>query len=257
MQAKKSLGQHFLTSHAIIAEIISSSNISPTDTVLEIGPGRGILTRGLLDTEAKVIAVEKDDTLIPELQKKFAKEIASGKLSLVHEDILDMKPLAGAYKLVANIPYYITGQIIRQFLEIENQPASMTLLIQKEVAERIVARDGKESLLSLSVKVFGTPRLVRKVLPGSFTPPPTVDSAILTVNDISRKKLSGVEEKKFFVLLHLGFAHKRKQLLPNLAETSEYKKDILTEVFARCGLDNKCRAEDVSLEQWIELAILL
>jgi 16S rRNA (adenine1518-N6/adenine1519-N6)-dimethyltransferase len=127
----------------------------------------------------------------------------------------------------------------------------MTLLIQKEVAERIIARDGKEGLLSLSVKVYGVPRLVRTVLPGSFNPPPTVDSAILTVSNISHKKLADVDEKKFFTILHLGFAHKRKQLLPNLAE--EYKKELLVEAFETCELNLQCRAEDVPLTKWIEL----
>ena len=259
MYAKKSLGQHFLTSTKIIADIVAAAEVTSKDTVLEIGPGRGILTRGLLDTGAQVVAVEKDDALVHELTHTFEKEIAAGKLTLIHEDVLKMTPMSGPYKLVANIPYYITGQIIRQFLESKNQqhqPTLMTILIQKEVAERIIARDGKESLLSLSVKAYGTPRLVRTVLPGSFNPPPTVDSAVLTISDISCSKLAGVDEKKFFEILHLGFAHKRKQLLPNLAQGDGemYTKDHLVEVFEKISLDPTCRAEDVSLETWIELA---
>ena len=264
MQAKKSLGQHFLHSPQIIADIVKAGKVTRNKTVLEIGPGKGVLTSALLSTGAKVIAVEKDDRLIPELKEKFEKEIKSGKLILVHGDILALPmsrlnlDILDDYKIIANIPYYITGQILRKFLETNNQPESMTLLIQKEVAERIVARparrggrDGKESLLSLSVKIFGTPKYIRTVGRGAFSPQPNVDSAVLNIENISRKKLSGVDEKMFFKIIHAGFAHKRKQVLPNLS--SLYKKEILIEVFEKCGVDLKTRAEDLSLETWIKL----
>src|SRR3989344_4765121 len=160
MRTKKSLGQHFLKDTAVIDDIILAGNIEREDIILEIGPGEGVLTRALLLTGAHVISVEKDDRLIPELQKKFGKEIATKQLELIHADILDLELPHIAktrYKVVANIPYYITGQILRRFLESDREPQSMTLLVQKEVAERIIARDGKESLLSLSVKIYGEP----------------------------------------------------------------------------------------------------
>lgn len=237
----------------MISDIVSSANIHADDFVLEIGPGEGILTRGLLATGAHVIAVEKDDRLISVLEEKFKEEIASGKFELIHADILNFTPpnTGQKFKIVANIPYYITGQIIRMFLESNNQPESMTLLIQKEVVDRIIARDNKESLLSLSVKVFGEPKLVRVVGRGAFSPQPNVDSAVLHIGNISKKKLDGVSEKFFFKVLHAGFAHKRKQLLPNLSEL--FPKEILTEAFVKCNIPPKSRAEDVPLEKWITL----
>ena len=288
MQQKKSLGQNFLNSKGAILKMVEVSGARKGDVVLEIGPGMGVLTSALLATGASVVAVEKDDRLIPVLQEMFGGEIASGRLTIIHGDILELKnPSAFGhslyerenYKVVANIPYYITGQVIRKFLEAENQPSSMTLLVQKEVAERIVAKparrgdgDGKESLLSLSVKVFGEPKYVQTVKKGSFTPAPSVDSAILHIADISREKFqenksprSGLktqdqgqtlktQEEKFFKIIHAGFAHKRKQLLPNLSAL--YSKDALANAFEICGLDTKCRAEDVPLETWLKLCKL-
>jgi 16S rRNA (adenine1518-N6/adenine1519-N6)-dimethyltransferase len=263
MLKKKSLGQHFLNSPKIIADIVSAGKVKRGDVVIEIGPGEGVLTSALLKTGARVITVEKDDRLIPVLQEKFAKEISSKQLLLVHDDILNLgvsKTVfdtnlltlsVSKYKMVANIPYYITGQLIRLFLENDNQPESMTLLVQKEVAERIVARNGKESLLSLSVKVYGNPKIVRTVSRGAFNPQPNVDSAVLCIENITKKKLSGTGEKKFFKVIHAGFAHKRKQLLPNLSVI--YEREVLIKSFEKIGLDQKCRAEDVKLEKWLKL----
>jgi len=254
MRTKKSLGQHFLNSPQIISDIVSAGKVNPTDTILEIGPGEGVLTEKLLETGAHVISIEKDDRLIPELQKRFGKEISIKKLDLIHADVLDIgithitdKP----YKLIANIPYYITGQIIRMFLESTAQPTSMTLLIQKEVADRIVAKDEKESLLSLSVKIYGEPKLIRFVGRGAFTPQPNVDSAVINIGEINKKRLDGVDERLFFKLIHAGFAHKRKQLLPNLS--SIYKKNDILEVFKKCKIDEKIRAEDLKIGDWIML----
>ncbi|MDE2172684.1 MAG: 16S rRNA (adenine(1518)-N(6)/adenine(1519)-N(6))-dimethyltransferase, partial [Patescibacteria group bacterium] len=163
-RAKKSLGQHFLTSKLVLAQIISAAALKPGERVLEIGPGTGILTEALLAAGAKLTAIEKDDRAIGFLQRKFALEIAEGRLNLIHGDVLesDTSLLASCptpYALVANIPYYITGAILEKFLEYGPQPDRMILLVQKEVAERIVAHDGKESVLSLSVKAFGRPRI--------------------------------------------------------------------------------------------------
>lgn len=254
MQTKKSLGQHFLNSPQIITDIVSASNISQENSVLEIGPGEGILTQALLQTGASVVTVEKDDRLIAPLQRRFAREIVLRKLNLIHSDILDLELphiIHGPYKIVANIPYYITGQIIRMFLESDKQPESMTLLVQKEVAERIVARDEKESLLSLSVKIFGEPKISRTVGRGAFTPQPNVDSAVLVIENISKNKLEGVKEEDFFKMIHAGFAHKRKQLLPNLA--SVYDKNILIKAFKELGFDERVRAEDLKLLNWVSL----
>ncbi len=252
MFAKKSLGQNFLISSAPVKRMLELAQITDADTVLEIGPGKGVLTKALLGKGAHVIAVEKDDNLIPVLQETFKNEIEEGKLKLIHDDILekdipDIMAERSRYKLIANIPYYITGEIIRKFLEAEHQPDCIALLVQKEVAERIVARDGKESILSISVKVYGTPEYggtVKKVL---FRPMPNVDSAIIFVDKLSKKLFqeSGVSEKRFFEVVKAGFAHKRKQLKNNL-------KGVISDgLLETVGLR---RAEELKVEEWIELA---
>ncbi len=254
MLKKKSLGQNFLNSPQIVSDIVSAGNISKNDTVLEIGPGEGIMTSQLLSCAKKVIVIEKDYRLIPFLQGKFITEIKNKKLEIIEGDVLETdveKILKGDYKIIANIPYYITGQIIRKFLETKNKPLSMTLLVQKEVAERIVARDQKESLLSLSVKVFGEPKLVRRVGRGAFTPSPNVDSAVINIENISDKKIKQIEPENFFKVLHSGFAHKRKQLLSNLS--NDFPKSEVLNVFNDLKLDTKVRAEDINIDTWVTI----
>jgi 16S rRNA (adenine1518-N6/adenine1519-N6)-dimethyltransferase len=265
---KKSLGQHFLSSTRIASNIAEAAALTKNDTVLEVGPGTGILTRELLARAGRVIAIEKDDRLIAPLSKEFHQDIERGTLLLLHDDILETDlsrlPLAqGGYSVVANIPYYITGTVIRLFLEAPTFPKRMVLLLQKEVAERIVAKKqkpfgsalGKESLLSLSVKAYGKPAIIRVVKRGSFSPPPTVDSAILLIDKISKNNFSDVSETTFFNLLRGGFAHKRKRLLGNLKGYAPEK--CLREAFLMLSLPDTVRAEDVSLSTWFGLATLL
>lgn len=253
MRAKKSLGQNFLMHRSTAARIVQASGISNTDTVVEIGPGTGMLTRELLAKAKRVIAIEKDDTLIPVLSETFATEIKNKTLKLEHGDVRTTRITEKSYHVVANIPYYITGEIIRQFLTASNKPASMTLLVQKEVAERIV-RSKKESLLSLSVKVFGTPKYCFTVPRGAFVPSPNVDSAVLHIRNI-QKPFSPAKEKQFFALLHAGFAHKRKLLIKNLSGVAS--ASALSEAFAVVGISEKARAEDLSLESWKKLTATL
>lgn len=245
-RAKKSLGQHFLM-HARIAErIAKTAELRPDSVVLEIGPGTGQLTRELLKLAGKVVAVEADAELIEKLQADFAGEITDGRLELVHGDILalDIGSLPKGYALIANIPYYLTGEIFRMFLSARHQPQAMMLLVQKEVAAR-VARAKKESILSLSVKAYGTPAYEFTVPRGAFVPAPKVDSAVLSVRDISRARFrTKREEERFFALLHAGFAHKRKFVRKNLAEAGLPVSDI----------PEKARAEDVPLAMWLALA---
>lgn len=253
MFAKKSLGQHFLKSERALNKIVESGNIISTDTILEIGPGQGVLTEKLLATGAKIIAVEKDDELIKLLNQRFEKEIASSQLVLINNDVLgfnssDLK----TYKLIANIPYNITGAILEKFLSTDYQPQRIVLLIQKEVAERIVARDNKESILSISVKVFGVPKYVEKVLAGSFVPMPRVDSAIITIENISKDFFTSFPENNFFKMLNAGFKSKRKKLSSNLSVIFD-KKDV-TSAFSKLNLDENIRAEDVGTETWKKLA---
>lgn len=232
--------------HARIAERIAlSAELASESIVFEIGPGTGMLTRELLKLARKVIALEADHELFEKLQSDFASEIAAGRLELISGDVrtFDIGSLPKGYALVANIPYYLTGEIFRMFLTAQNQPSSMTLLVQKEVAERI-ARSKKESLLSLSVKAYGTPAYLFTVPRGAFSPAPKVDSAVLTIRGISRKSFKDVrEEERFFELVRAGFAHKRKFVRKNLTDAGLRAGDI----------PEKARAEDLSLAAWFAL----
>lgn len=251
------LGQHFLNNPVVAKSLVEAAGVREGNVVVEIGPGTGALTKDLLAAGGHVLAIEKDPSLVIRLNKAFAREIQAGELTILEQDVRNFSPenhelAKGEYVLAANIPYYITGEIIRQFLTSPIQPRSIALLIQKEVADRIVARDGKESILSLSVKAYGTPRVIRKVSAGNFNPPPSVDSAIIAITDISRRAFEGLDEEKFFSVLKAGFASKRKVLRSNLARVFPH-----TEVIRACdtaGISTMARAEDVPLETWRRLA---
>lgn len=247
--------------HARIAERIALvAGLTKDTVVFEIGPGTGMLTRELLKLAGKVIALEADHELFNTLETTFANEIAEGRLELISGDIrtFDISKLPKGYALAANIPYYLTGEIFRMFLEASNQPSVMTLLVQKEVAERI-ARSAKESILSLSVKAYGTPKLEFTVPRGAFNPAPNVDSAVLTIRAISRKNFaSKVEEEKFFALLHAGFAHKRKFLRSNLVEAgfilAKTAEGGSPDAPFNGAFREKARAEDLALSDWLLLS---
>jgi len=277
-KAKKSLGQNFLKSEPALRMMCTAGEINNKDIILEIGPGKGALTEKLLEKAGKVIAIEKDRELFEFLKEKFGEEIKNKKLILLNEDILQFEfpsPLGRAgegfliknlpsfpskggeeinsYKIIANIPYNITGSILKKFLSCENQPERMVLLVQKEVAERIVTRDGKESILSLSVKAYGTPKYIMKVHKRFFSPAPKVDSAIIAINNISRQNFYiKNEENVFFEVVKIGFAHKRKVLRKNL-ESLEVRLPKIDEIFKKLGIDPKARAEDIKFEKWLEI----
>jgi len=238
--------------------MLTAGEVTGEDIVLEVGPGKGALTEKLVAVAKKVIAVEKDDRLIEFLQDKFAGEIKVGKLEIIHDDILNLTPTLPlsngreqSYKLIANIPYYITGLFLRKFLEeTDHQPERIVVMVQKEIAQRIVASPQagqKESLLSISVKAYGTPKMVMKVDRENFSPAPNVDSAILLISDISKNFFikNNISEKNFFEILHAGFAHKRKILSGNLKGIIAPEKLSL--------LPPNIRAEDLKLEDWIAL----
>lgn len=268
MKAKKSLGQNFLKSKLALRKIVEAGEIKSGDVILEIGPGRGALTEKLLEKAGLVIAVENDLELYEFLKIKFEKEIKMRSLVLVHNDILnfDIKKVAGqdltTYKIIANIPYNITGAILKKFLTERNQPESMALMVQNEVAKRILARDGKESILSISVKAYGEPKMIMKVPARYFSPKPKVDSAIIAIKNISRKNFTtspfalplsrgglGRGEERFWQIVKAGFAHKRKKLSSNLKSIKIGQPGRLT------NLGNK-RAEDLTLMDWIKLVNL-
>lgn len=241
MLKKKSLGQHFLHNKHYLNLVADAADIKKGETILEVGPGEGTLTKELLGRRCKVIAIEKDSRLIPILQEKFEKEIQNGQLTLIEKDALEFEPsdyllLPKTYKLIGNVPYYITGALFKKFLSSKNQPTSLVFLIQKEVAERI-ARSKKESILSLSVKAYGTPKYIKSVPAGAFSPPPKVDSAILAVENISRANFKNKKhEERFFELIKKAFAGKRKMLRSTL------------------GIESDKRPEDLALSEWLELA---
>lgn len=253
LNAKKSLGQNFLHSEGALRSMLDAAHVVPGDTVLEIGPGRGALTKALLDAGARVIAIEKDDALIEPLTTLFADALTAGQLTLVHDDALtvDVGTLVTCpYKLIANIPYYITGALIERFLSIDTQPESATMIVQKEVAERIVAKDGKGSVLSIAVRAYGTPHYVATVKRGSFFPTPNVDSAILHIEAISKNNFThaGTSEERFFTVLKAGFAHKRKQLGNNLEGI------VSDQNWSQCNITKQTRAEELTVEDWFCLA---
>ena len=259
MQQKKKrgarLGQHFLTAHRVAVSLVRSVAVSPGESIVEVGPGKGALTRELVTLGGPVIAIEKDEELIVKLHETFAPELKSGRLRIIAGDIRDLDTISAGladhlYVVAANIPYYITGEIIRQFLTAPTQPRAMALLIQKEVAQRITS--SKESLISLSVKAYGVPKIIEKVSRKCFSPAPSVDSAILLIDTISRDFFTDVGEEHFFTVIHAGFASKRKFLANNLGV--KFGKDVAMKALADCGISEKVRAEDVTLGEWKGIA---
>lgn len=249
------LGQHFLIHSWAARALAHAANIAPGETFLEIGPGKGVLTKELL-TLGPVVAVEKDPELVAKIRESYSEQLASGALHLVESDVRDVTPESlglDSYVVAANIPYYITGEIIRQFLTAEHQPRSLALLVQKEVAQRIVSK--KESILSLSVKAYGKARIAEKVPKKHFSPPPKVDSAILVITDVSKDFFTDISEENFFAVVHAGFASKRKFVSNNLGVT--FGKEKALEALAAAHVPEKARAEDIAIATWKEVTKVL
>lgn len=251
--AKKSLGQNFLHAPNIISAMVHSGEVSEGSRILEVGPGKGALTEALLSKGAYVTAIEKDDRAIPYLQDKFKREIELKQLSLIHGDVLDFMPdlenfKKDSYTIIANIPYYISGEFLRKFLEIDNSPNKIVVMLQKELAKRIV--DTKESILSISVKVYGKPKYLVTVPRKFFRPIPNVDSAVLIINEISKNFFQNpkIDEKYFFDILKCGFAHKRKILIKNLEDKIPRIK--LDKIWESENIPKDIRAENLSPEMW-------
>jgi 16S rRNA (adenine1518-N6/adenine1519-N6)-dimethyltransferase len=249
MRRTPKLGQHLLTNPTVGVKVADAAGVKKGTLVLEVGPGKGALTAELLRRGANVIALEKDPAMVAVLRDVFAKELKSKQLVLHEVDARDYLSTLNSelsttqYVVAANIPYYITGELIRTFLTASHQPTAVSLLVQKEVAERI-ARSKKESILSLSVKVYGTPKYVDTVKRGNFNPPPKVDSAILAITNISRNNFAHCTEDRFFDIVKAGFGQKRKTLAGNL-------KRVFGDTL---GVADKIRAEDVPLAEWLTLA---
>lgn len=252
------LGQNFLNNKTIIKQIIDFANLSVNDFVLEVGPGKGILTEELAKVCKKVMSVEIDRNLIDALRNKFENnekvEILEGDiLGMNIEGIMNNKLRVNGYKVVANIPYYITSPIIRFFLENEFPPQEMILMVQKEVAERITAKPGNHSILSLSVQYYADPELLFYVDKNNFDPIPEVDSAVIKVSSIKHNVLS-IERDKFFRIVRAGFCAKRKTIANNLANSFHLDKKEVEEKLKAAGILPTARAQELSIEEWKKLS---
>ena len=249
---KKSLGQHWLKDRTVLAGIAEAAQITPLDTVLEIGPGLGTLTSELLRRAERVIAVELDEELAAKLPGQFP-----GKtLQVINEDILDfdLSVLPKNYIVVANVPYYITSKIIKKLLTSDNKPKTTVLLIQKEVAERLAAEPGNMSILAISAQIYAEVELDQMVPARFFTPPPKVDSQVVIVKTRPCPLVNPDEEKKLFRVVKAGFSAKRKKLRSSLSGGLGIDKLEAEIILQKAGINPDSRAEALTLEQWVQLA---
>lgn len=263
-EAKKSLGQNFLNDETALQMIVEAANLQKDDKVLEIGPGTGLLTDKLLEKSEKIICIEKDFRMVDFLTKKY-KLTEEGKnkkrIKILQEDILEVnlpqflkeKDFCD-YKVVANIPYYITGKILRLLLETEIQPRMAVLLVQKEVAERVCGKGDSMNILSAAVQYYGDVEMVGIVPREAFLPVPKVDSAVIRVIPFfGEKRESAENEKEFFRTMKSGFSSPRKKLLNNLVLSLKINKKKLQNIFREFGWDENVRAQNISIEQWKKL----
>lgn len=254
LRADKSLGQNFLQDPYALEKIVKAAEILPTDTVLEVGPGLGALTRHLAAAAQQVIAVELDGRLLPPLQ-----EVVSGytNIEIVQGDMLKISPAeiirVPDYLVVANIPYYITSALLRHLLETTPRPRRVVLTVQKEVADRICASPPDMSLLSLSVQVYGVPRVAAVIPAGAFYPVPKVDSAVVRIDLSPAPFIPYTLLEPFFALAKAGFSQKRKTLRNSLSAGMRKPPAEVEATLRAAGIDPMRRAETLSLEEWREL----
>lgn len=245
---KKSLGQHWLRDRYVLEHIADCADITSTDTVLEIGPGLGTLTSELLSRAKEVIAVEFD----PDLARKIPGQFPGKNLTVINEDILtfDLTKLPAGYKVVANVPYYITSKIVQTLMTSSNKPSIAVLLVQKEVAERIAAMPGDMSILAVSAQIYAEAYLGDIVPAELFTPPPKVDSQVVILKTRPSPFISPDQERAFFRVVKAGFSAKRKKLRSSLSGGLAISKPEAEELLDKAGISSDCRAEDLTLEQW-------
>lgn len=251
---KKSLGQHWLFDIDALDAMADSADVSTGDHILEIGPGLGTLTQILLERGAIVTAVELDQNLFNKLQHRDFGQF-NKNLTLVNQDILkfDLTSLPASYKLVANIPYYLTSNLIRLISETTNSPSQAAVLMQKEVAQRAAAKPGNLSVLGVTAQYFWEVGLGREVAAELFTPPPKVDSQILILNRRPGQVFSDVGQKDYFRTVKAGFSQKRKTLLNSLSGGLGLAKEEVKKACAVAGIDPARRAQTLSLEEWHQL----
>lgn len=247
----KSLGQHWLKDPAVLARIADEAELTADDTVLEIGPGLGTLTSELLRRAGRVVAVEFD----PALARKLPGQFPGKNLEVINADILsfDLSTLPTGYKVVANVPYYITSKIVQALMTAENKPSVTVLLVQKEVAERIAAEPGDMSILAISAQVYAEASLGAVVPAEFFTPPPKVDSQVVVLRTRMAPLIASAREKAFFRLVKAGFSAKRKKLRSSLSGGLGVSKDETETLLKNAGISPDSRAEDLAIEDWLRL----
>ena len=256
LEPKKSLGQNFLFDEHILTRIVAAAEVTAVDHVLEIGPGLGALTQILAETAASVTAVELDNRFLPILQTQLQ---AYDNITLVHGDILQQNPadwFDKPYKVVANVPYYITGAILRHLLSSQPHPSVMVMTVQKEVAERVTAVPPNMSLLAVSVQYYGQAKIIDTIKAGAFWPRPNVDSAVMRIDLGNRTQINRDNTDLFFKIVKAGFSQKRKQLQKNLRQFG-YSQVKIAEILEQAGVDGRRRAETLSLDEWRQLMELL
>ena len=248
---KKSLGQHWLKDPEILADIAEAAELTGDDVVLEIGPGLGTLTSRLLARANSVTAVEFD----ADLARKLPGQFPGKKLTVVNQDILqfDLNQLPKNYKVVANVPYYITSKIVEKLMTAENKPSIAALLVQKEVAERIAAEAGNMSVLSVSVQIFAEAELDIEVPRQFFTPPPKVDSQVVVLRIRDNPLITSEDQRDFFRIVKAGFSAKRKKLRSSLSGGLGIDKSVAEELLKNAGISPDARAEDLAIEDWKRL----
>ncbi len=249
VRPQKGLGQHFLVDQTSLEAVAKAGDLQPGDTVLEIGPGLGTLTRLLADSSRRVVGVEQD----PALAELLGRQKLPG-VEVVWGDIrrFDFRQLGASYKVVANIPYYLTGLLFPLLLESPVPPSRMVLLVQKEVAERVTAKPGAMSILALSVQYYAQPEIVRLVERHKFWPVPKVDSAILKVI-LRSKPAFAADPAKLFRLIKAGFGEKRKQLKNSLAGGLNIEPALAVAILDQAGINPTKRSQDLSLAEWHKL----
>lgn len=268
LKPKDYMGQNFLIDKDVLGEIVKTADLKSTDVVLEVGPGLGVLTKELASRSREVWAVEKDSKLVPILKTEL---LGQNNIHIINDDILRFhasEHIKGDYKLVANIPYYLTSKLIQNFLESANPPKLMVMMVQKEVGERVIASVGELSILGISVQIYSDPEIVQipdQVRDGfrdkkaplivpktSFWPVPKVDSVILKITP--NNKYPQIKDKKlFFRILKIAFAGKRKQIQNSLTNGLDLPKDEILSVLKDCNIDPMLRPQDFSIEDWIRL----
>jgi len=247
----KSLGQHWLHDRNVLSNIADQAELTSDDTVLEIGPGQGTLTSELLRRAGKVMAVEFDS----ELARKLPAQFPGKNLEVLTDDILkfDLSKLPKNYKVVANIPYYITNKIVQMLMTAKNKPQLVVLLVQKEVAQRLAAKPGKMSILSVSAQVFAEVTLGEVVSAKLFTPSPKVDSQIVILRIRKTPIFAEIKETDFFRVVKAGFSSKRKKLRSSLAGGLKLPKDKIEDILGKAVISPNVRAESLTLDDWVRL----